>query len=210
MVYTIIDGYGASNYPAAPAKPQNMVNACRALENRTNIPRSFQILIPRLLPALYEVRNNRGVGHVGGDVDPNHMDSAAVLSIANWIMAELVRVLHATTTTEAQQIVDALSTRRISLVWEGATGVRRILDPKVSLRDQILLLLGASSAKVATQALFEWTGCSNRTYFKKMIRILAKERLLEVTHNELEVELLPPGAVRVEIVIQQHELKFVS
>jgi hypothetical protein len=47
-----------------------------------------------MLPALYEVRNNRNVGHTGGDVDPNHMDSVAVLSKCNWIMGELVRVYH--------------------------------------------------------------------------------------------------------------------
>lgn len=68
------------------------------------MPRSFQILIPRLLPALYEIRNNRNVGHVGGDVDPNFMDSTAVLGTANWIMAELVRVFHSVSTPEAQAI----------------------------------------------------------------------------------------------------------
>src|SRR6266851_1018203 len=77
---------------------------------RTNIhvPRSFQILIPRLLPALYEVRNNRGVGHIGGDVDPNHMDATFVISSCNWVMAELVRVYHDLSTNEAQEIVDTL------------------------------------------------------------------------------------------------------
>src|SRR5258707_12835883 len=77
---------------------------------RTNIhvPRSFQILIPRLLPALFEVRNNRGVGHAGGDVDPNHMDAVFVLSSCNWVMAELVRVFHDVSVAEAQTFVDKL------------------------------------------------------------------------------------------------------
>lgn len=180
IVYTIIDGYGTGTYAGSPSKPASMVNACRSLENRTNVPRSFQILIPRLLPALYEVRNNRGVGHVGGDVDPNHMDSAAVLAIANWIMAELVRVLHATTTTEAQHIVDALSTRRIPLVWDGANGVRRVLDPNVPLRDQILLLVGVSPESTDISALLTWTGSKDRAYFKKLLRTLAKERMVEL------------------------------
>ncbi|WP_460487319.1 hypothetical protein [Curvibacter fontanus] len=206
VVYTIVDGYGAGNYANAPAKPVNMVNACRALESRSHVPRGFQILIPRLLPALYEVRNNRGVGHVGGDVDSNHMDSAAVLALANWIMGELVRVLHLTSTTEAQQIVDAISIRRIPLVWDGLNGVRRVLDPKIALKDQILLLLDSSADGEATSDIANWTGSKNRTYFKKLLHQLAKQRMIELSQNEEQATILPPGSVRVEAVIRAHEL----
>src|SRR5215831_12151768 len=88
IVFTILDGHAKSAYPTKPAKPKNFVQACRQLESHAHVPRSFQILIPRLLPALYEVRNNRGVGHVGGDVDPNHMDATFVLASCSWVMAE--------------------------------------------------------------------------------------------------------------------------
>ena len=86
IVYTILDGHAKSAYPSSPKKPGNFKDACTKLENNTGVPRSFQILIPRVLPALYEIRNNRSVGHVGGDVDPSHMDSAAVLAMCNWVM----------------------------------------------------------------------------------------------------------------------------
>ena len=209
VVYCIVDGFGSGNYAAKPSKPANMVNACRALESRTHVPRSFQILIPRLLPALYEVRNNRGVGHVGGDVDSNHMDAAAVLAIAGWIMAELVRVLHATTIAEAQQIVDALSTRRIPLVWAGSNGVRRVLNPKLSLRDQILLLLGASVESTSVADLLKWTGYADQGYFKRLLRSLHKQRLIEL-EGESAATLLPPGTIHVEELIRKHALKFPS
>lgn len=94
IVFTILDGHASGSYPPRPSKPQNFAAACRKLEQNTHVPHSFQILIPRLLPALFDVRNNRGVGHVGGDVDPNHMDAIFILSSANWVMAELVRVHH--------------------------------------------------------------------------------------------------------------------
>src|SRR4051794_20994835 len=95
IVYTILDGFSKKSYAARPAKPRNFVEACKKLESNAGVPRSFQILIPRLLPPLYEIRNNRNVGHVGGDVDPSFLDSSAVLSITSWVMVELVRVLHA-------------------------------------------------------------------------------------------------------------------
>ena len=88
IVYTILDGHAKSAYASSPKKPSNFKDACTKLESNSGVPRSFQILIPRLLPALYEIRNNRSVGHVGGDVDPNHMDSAAVLAMCNWVMCE--------------------------------------------------------------------------------------------------------------------------
>src|SRR5438876_6301495 len=62
IVFTILTGYAAGRFPPKPSKPRDFVAACRALENNTKVPRSFRILIPRILPALYEVRNNRGVG----------------------------------------------------------------------------------------------------------------------------------------------------
>jgi hypothetical protein len=116
IVYTILDGFASTSYAASPSKPANFPHACRRLENNSSVPRSFQILIPRMLPALYEIRNNRGVGHVGGDVDPSHMDATAVLGMVNWIMAELVRVFHRLPTSEAQQVVDQLVDRRIPIV----------------------------------------------------------------------------------------------
>lgn len=90
IVYTILDGHANGSYQSKPSKPANMVKACQDLEKLTftHVPRGFRILIPRMLPALYEIRNNRNVGHVGGDVDSNEMDAYAVISMASWIMGD--------------------------------------------------------------------------------------------------------------------------
>lgn len=157
IVFTILDGYAKGAYAASPKKPRAFDQACKLLENNSQVPRSFQILIPRLLPALFEVRNNRGVGHAGGDVDPNHMDAVFVLSSCNWVMAELVRVFHNVPIQEAQQIVDKLAERRMPLLWIG-DNMRRVLDPKMGLREQILVLLCTSPEKIATNDLKSWTG----------------------------------------------------
>jgi hypothetical protein len=137
-----------------------ILKACKLLENNRHVPRSFQILIPRLLPALFEVRNNRGVGHAGGDVDPNHMDAVFVLTSCNWIMAELVRVFHRVLIPEAQDIVDKLVERRMPLLWI-RDDMRRVLDPKMGLREQVLLLLCTSPGKISTADLQNWTGYKN-------------------------------------------------
>src|SRR6266446_3333192 len=53
IVFTILGGHAAGNYAAAPSKPRDFPGACRRLEQNTQVPHSFRILIPRLLPALY-------------------------------------------------------------------------------------------------------------------------------------------------------------
>lgn len=203
IVYSILDGHSKRRYPSLPTKPRDMVSACRALESNTHVPRSFQILIPRILPALYEVRNNRGVGHVGGDVDPNHMDATVVVSMCNWIMAELVRVFHNTTTKQAQILADSLAERRIPLVWEGED-MRRVLDPSIKLKDQILILIASTQSKVLTESLLEWTGYKDRKYFFKTLRALRDKRMIELAKNEEAAEILPPGSLAVEKMVAKH------
>lgn len=193
IVYTILDGYSKGTYSNTPTKPTNFVSACRVLENNANAPRSFQILIPRLLPALYEIRNNRNVGHVGSDVNPDYMDSSVVLSIACWVMAELIRVFHGLTTDEAQKLVDNLAERRIPLVWK-SDSIRRVLNPDIKLHDQVLLLISSVNGKVATDNIFQWTGAKNRVYFNKLLQKLHVRRLIEHNRETKTVEILPPGA----------------
>lgn len=202
IVFTILDGYAKSAYATAPTKPPDFVGACRQLEKNGNVPRSFKILIPRLLPALYEIRNNRGVGHVGGDVNPNHMDATAVVAMANWVMGELVRVLHSLDVRDAQEVVDALAERRIPVVWE-KDGFKRVLNTDYKLADQVLLLCGTAPGTVAVVDLLAWTEASDQKYFIRLLRRLHKERKLEFRENSGTVELLPPGAARVASLLEK-------
>jgi hypothetical protein len=203
IVYSILDGHAKGTYPVAPFKPKDFVSACRILENNSSEPRSFQILIPRTLPALYEIRNNRGVGHVGGDVDPNHMDATAVLSMCSWVMAELVRVLHGLSTEEAQELVDALVERRIPLVWHGSE-MKRVLDPNLHLKDQLLLLIASSATSVSVDDLFSWLGYREKPYFMRLLRKMHADRIVELSGNESSVQLLPPGSAEVERIVTKH------
>jgi hypothetical protein len=205
IVYTILDGYAKGSYAAKPSKPANFVEACRRLESNNTVPRSFQILIPRLLPPLYEIRNNRNVGHVGGDVDPNHMDATTVLAVTAWVMAELVRVFHATTVQPAQEIVDSIVERPVPLIWQSGQ-IKRVLDPDLSLRDQVFVLVASCAGPVDAANLQTWTECKNKTYFNKVIRGLHKSRLVEASDGAT-VRLLPPGTTAASHIIASHKSK---
>lgn len=202
IVYSILEGYAKGIYAASPSKPSNFVDACKRLENNSGIPRSFQILIPRMLPPLYEIRNNRNVGHVGGDVDSNAMDSFIVVSMASWMLGELIRVFHNVSISEAQNVVDFITDRKIPLVWE-TDKVKRVLNPKIALKDQILLLITSASSKAKTADLLSWVECSNKSYFMKLLRQLHKQRFIELSDNEMNVEILPPGIKHVEVILMK-------
>ncbi len=165
-------------------------------------PAAFSILIPRLLPALYEIRNNRGVGHTGGDVDPNHMDATAVLSIASWILAEFVRVFHGVSVQQAQAIVDAIVDRPIPLVWQGGA-VKRVLDTKMKYPDQILLLLHVTAGPVAEGALIAWLDSKDFKYFRKLLRALHSKRFIEFDESRQTAEILPPGTAHITAILKR-------
>ena len=202
-VYTIIEGQLKGSSAAKPSKPADMVKACRTLET---IPedtmrvgdRSLRILIPRVLQPLYEIRNNRGVGHIGGEVDPNFMDATAVYSMASWILAEIVRIFHSITTKEAQEIVDELVERRHPLIWD-VEGVRRVLDPDMSKADQSLLLLYSKPAWVSEKDLVQWVEYSTLSMFRKHILIPSHDaRLMEYDQSQGRVRISPLGSADVE------------
>lgn len=202
VIYSILDGYVSGTFPQASSKPRNMVEACRSLENAiAAFPRSVRIQIPRMLTALYEIRNNRGVGHVGGDVDPNHMDATCVVEMSKWLISELVRVFHNVSTEEASASVDALIERTIPLVWKAGDNYR-VLDPKMSMGDRTLLLLYRSQGPVAENYLFQWVEHSNiSTYRRDILRAAHKRRLLEYDSQKKTAEISPLGISYVENLI---------
>jgi hypothetical protein len=203
IVFSIVDGALSGTFPPKPAKPANMVDACRALEKVPPVAtrlgdRSLRILIPRMLTALYEIRNNRNVGHVGGEVDPNHLDATAVLSMASWVVAELVRIFHNISTKEAQDSVDALIERRDPLIWQ-VGDVRRVLDPSMTARDQALLLLHQRPGWVSDKELASSIEYSSVAMFRsRVLEPLHRDRFLEFDRKAGQARLSPVGRGDVE------------
>jgi hypothetical protein len=183
-VYTVIRGRIDGSYPPRARGPQNMIEACRALEREQWPERSIKIQIPKMLIALYEIRNQRGVGHNGAEVNPNHMDAIAVLYISKWLIAELVRVLHSLSTDEATELIDALVEREVQLVWSSGD-VRRVLKPG---------LLLSQPEGVKETDLLKWIEHPSLARFRRdVLRPAHKARLIELDEQVGTVRLLPPG-----------------
>jgi hypothetical protein len=200
IVYSILRGHVDGAFPARASKPGNMVDACRALEQADagQFARSVRIQIPRMLVALYEVRNNRGVGHVGGDVDPNCMDASVVLALAKWIMAELVRLFHGLDTVAAEALVAQLTERTLPLVWKIESELR-VLAPGKSMKEKALVLLYHSEGWVDEKALVRWVEHSNPAVFRRDVLVkLHKQKLIEYDRAKGRLCLSPLGIRMVE------------
>ena len=203
IVYTIILGTLNGSYASRPSKPSNMARACRDLENLTADPsrvgdRSLRVLIPRVLVALYDIRSNRGVGHAGGDVNPNLMDATVAYGMASWTLAELVRVFHGVSTQEAQGIADVLVERKFALIWDTGKG-KRVQDPDMDKGDQALLLLHSRPSWVSEDELFEWVEYSTMSKFRtNILKNYHKKRLLEYDGKAGQVRISPLGSKHVE------------
>lgn len=205
-VYTVIDGYMGGTYQARASKPNNMPAACHKLETvYPSAHRSPRIQIPRMIVALYEIRNNRGVGHAGGDVNPNQMDATAVLYMSKWLMAELVRLLHGLTTDEATELVEALVEREVALVWKWGDK-RRVLKAGLTQKQQVLLLL--SSVNEATETdLVSWLEHKRVSDLRKnVLRPMHADRLVDYDEMTMTLRLLPPGIAEAEALLRLHRL----
>jgi hypothetical protein len=197
VAYSIVRGMADGKYPAKASKPKNMVLACQQMEQET-VPRSVRIQIPRMIIALYEVRNNRNVGHVGGDVDPNHMDAVCVLQMSKWIVAELIRVLHDRPVEEAADLVDALVERETPLIWKVGDKLR-VLDTKLSMKDKAFVLLHATSGPMRDTDIIDFIEHSNASVFRRdVLRPAHKSRLIEYDENAGTVTISPLGVEHID------------
>jgi hypothetical protein len=200
ITYSIVRGYASKKFPDGATKPQNFPESCRRMEveyPRGTVPQSIRISIPRILIGLYEIRNNRGVGHVGGDVDANHMDATYVLHAVKWIMAELVRIFHETDTGTASAAVESLVERTLPILWDAA-GTTRVLDQSLSLREQTLLLLYATSQGLSETTLAASLDQTRISDYRRVLRRLHQTRLADYNRATGQVLLSPLGIQEVE------------
>lgn len=179
----------------------NFPGECAKLVNSSNgaVNESLRLIIPRALVYVYTMRNKRGIGHVGGDVDANRIDALSIAQTCDWIVCELIRCFHNLSLEEAQDIVDGLATRTMPEVWE-VGGKRRVLRKGLTFKDQVLLLCyQTQNSAILSEDLVSWLEYSNFSVFKKQVLApLHKERLIEYDTDNECVTISPLGARSVE------------
>jgi hypothetical protein len=172
------------------------------LKNKdASVPASIRLLIPRVLPAIYDIRNTRGVAHVG-DISTHGMDASFVLPACSWVLAELVRVFTSSQPTagaksfsveEGQALVDELTKQPVLVVWQDGK-VKRVLDITLNLYDQIVLL--AAAGPISKDDVRRATEHYTDDYLETVLRGLHTRRLIEFRRDTGIVTLTSLGAAK--------------
>jgi len=157
---------------------------------------------------LYTLRSKRGIGHVGGDVDANAIDSAAIARVSDWVICELIRIYHNLSLEEADALISSISSRDVPDIWE-VGGKKRVLRTDLDFKEKTLLLLYASvDYAVLAEDLFSWTKYSNfGMYIRAVLVPLDRENLIEYDTDTQTVTLSPLGVKKVEeeILVKESE-----
>jgi hypothetical protein len=125
------------------------------------------------------------------------------LQSAKWILAELIRVFHATDIQAATEAVEALSTREIPIVWE-IEGKKRVLQPNLTYRDRMMLLLYSTSGAVKEDDLRDWVEHERPTDFRKILSSAHDDRLIEYRRTDGLIYISPAGIRYVEEELPLH------
>ena len=179
----------------------NFADECRKLVTSKNgsVNEALRLVIPRALVFAYTMRNKRGIGHVGGDVDANRIDALSITQTCDWVLYELIRCFHGLSLEEAQDLVDGLATRAVPEIWEVA-GKKRILKKGLPFKDQVLLLCYQdTNVAILSEDIFDWLEYSNFSVLKRnILKPLHKERFVEYDQDNECVTISPLGVKEVE------------
>lgn len=158
---------------------------------------SLRMLIPRVLKSIFNIRNKRGIGHLGV-ISANEMDSTLILYNVKWVLAEFVRLSTGANPNETQKMIDSIVERRIGLLWKHE-GITRILESKMNARDQVLILLFDASplAESDIQSIIEY---KNTTNFRKILQRLHTARMIDWTKGG-QAFITPKGSDAAEAAI---------
>jgi hypothetical protein len=145
----------------------------------TSQPDSIRLHIPRALRMVYDVRNKRDAAHLADGIDPNLQDATLVVGTVDWVLAEFVRLHHPTISADkAQRIVEDLVTRHVPVIQE-FSGFLKVLNPKLSASNRILVLLYQRGTVGANYSeLDAWAHPSMRKNLQRTLRQLTDDRAL--------------------------------
>jgi hypothetical protein len=168
---------------------------------------ALRLVLPKAISLVYKLRNKRGIGHVGGDVDANAIDGVTIARVSDWIVCELIRIYHTLSLEEAEALVSSLAERDIPDVWEVA-GKKRVLRSDLNFSQQTLLLLySCTDPAVLVEDLFEWTRYSHIGMYKaKVLKELDRKNLVHYDVENGTVTISPLGIKEVEEKILKSKL----
>ncbi len=160
--------------------------------NDTNIDEHIRQKATSLTKLLLDFRNNRDVAHLGG-FSANKIDASFVLSCANWIFAEFIRVYGNYSMDEAQRMIDKIAIPSYPVIFD-IEGEEFIARDDLTVRQEILVL--SSADKRDLNFLFSKTKDDNKSRFNRTVASMVAEKLIALKDGFYH--LLPKGIKEIQ------------
>jgi len=162
------------NYRAKPKVDEFLRNI---ESSASDLDDGLRICAARIARAMYTLRSKRSIAHKNR-IDPNIYDLRFLLSCAQWILAELVRLTSRVSVEEAGQLIERIITPIGGLVED--FGGKRLVHGNLTVREEILVLLRSyypteRLSKQITEDLDRRSAGTVRT----QLRAMWKDKLVE-------------------------------
>ena len=161
------------------------------VNKRSDLPESIRLLIPRTVRVLYDHRSRRGGAH--GSFEPNGMDCAMIVPIADWIVGEFVRLYCTGDPDRAMKFVIGITTKSIPIV-ERIGEDYIVLQKGVSARREISWILYSHyPERTTSDQLEKWIPHHSAANISLSLRNMRKAKLV---HCNAEGSVLTTAGVQ--------------
>ena len=159
-------------------------SALAKIENDTTLQEGLRLHIPRAVRLIYGVRNKRNTGHLKGGIDPSLQDATIVVGVLDWILAELVRVVHGVSAEGAQELITGIVTKEVPLVavYNGKPVLLRDLK---HLDHLLVVLYWANSESVTRAELRAWLPSRVTTNLSRHLLSAEKEHYIHLDGDQV-------------------------
>ncbi|UKD51324.1 hypothetical protein L3Q65_25695 [Amycolatopsis sp. FU40] len=158
-------------------------------------PKSVRIYLPRALRVVYDIRNSRDAAHLADGIDPNVQDATLVVSVLDWVVAELIRLSGKVSADRAQLLVDELVTRKYPSV-QVFRDKPRVIRADLKAGEVVLVLLyHAGSAGSSFRELKEWVSSTMAKNLKRTVDVLDGKALVHRSDGHVFITRAGENAV---------------
>jgi hypothetical protein len=157
---------------------------------------AYRVLIPRVLWAVYALRNKRSIGHLGA-VPASEIDATLLLNCAKWVLSEIVRLESALSAEDTRKLVTGIISRQEPAIWTDGS-IIRVLDNKLGAREKALVVL-AFLGKKSEAELREAVRYKNSTNFRRILKRLDDKSLISFTPDSCMIS--PTGLTEAEGIL---------
>lgn len=164
----------SGEYDAKPSVDEYLRN----IESRNvQLDDGLRICAARVGRAMYALRNKRGIAHKG--LDPSSYDLRFLHSAAQWVLAELIRVVSNLSMEEAGKLVEQIQAPIDRLVED--FGKHRLVLKDLPTKKEILVLLHNHYPNtLTTEEIISSLNRRNPKTVRNMLSLLWKQKAIEL------------------------------